>query len=125
MRSFHLFKRAPRRPVRDAAMPAMPAPDPHTEADPKNVAVPREFHRRMAAIIEAVQTGIWEAGVHDLLGYSTDYAFGDKRGLQTLVLKISRRSAYVRLQWETIMSDAEPDRQAVHTVIQNAIRELT
>jgi len=30
----------------------------------------------MAAIIDAVQTGIWEAGVHNLLGYATDYAFG-------------------------------------------------
>ena len=33
---------------------------------------------RMAAIIEAVQTSMWDAGVHDLLGYPTDYAFGDK-----------------------------------------------
>ena len=103
----------------------MPAPEPAAETDPKNVAVPREFHRRMAAIIEAVQTGIWQAGVHELLGYSTDYAFGDKRGLQTLVLKISRRSAYVRLQWETIMSDAAPDTQAVHAAVEDAIRELT
>lgn len=98
---------------------------PPSEIDPENVDVPREFHRRMAAIIEAVQTGIWQAGVHDLLGYATDYAFGDKRGLQTLVLKITRRSAYVRLQWETIMSDAAADKQAVQTAIQNAIRELT
>ena len=57
------------------------------DEDPLSVEVPREFHRRMAAIIEAVQTGIWQRGVHDLLGYATDYAFGDKRGLQTLVLK--------------------------------------
>jgi len=89
------------------------------------VDVPREFHRRMAAIIEAVQTGIWQAGVHDLLGYATDYAFGDSRGLQTLVLKTKHRSAYVRLQWEAIMSDAPAERQVVANTIANAIHELT
>jgi len=98
---------------------------PITTKDPLSVDVPREFHRRMAAIIEEVQTGIWQAGVHDLLGYATDYAFGDSRGLQTLVLKSKHRSAYVRLQWETIMSDAQPERQVVATAIANAIRELT
>ena len=96
-----------------------------SEKDPLTVEVPREFHRRMAALIEAVQTGIWQEGVHDLLGYATDYAFGDKRGLQTLVLKSKHRSAYVRLQWETIMSDADADRQLVDTAVKNAIRELT
>jgi len=125
MRRFNVFKRAPRRAAQDTPTVAMSASNPPAETDPKNVEVPREFHRRMAAIIEAVQTGIWQAGVHDLLGYSTDYAFGDKRGLQTLVLKISRRSAYVRLQWETIMSDAAADTQTVQTAIHNAIRELT
>lgn len=95
------------------------------EKDPLTVDVPREFHRRMAALIEAVQTGIWQEGVHDLLGYATDYAFGDKRGLQTLVLKSRHRSAYVRLQWETIMSDSVADRQLVDDAIRNAIRELT
>jgi hypothetical protein len=89
------------------------------------VEVPREFHRRMAAIIEAVQSGIWEAGVHDLLGYATDYAFGDTRGLQTLVLKSRHRSAYVRLHWETIMGDAVADRQRVDAAVTNAIHELT
>ena len=79
----------------------------------------------MAAIIEAVQSGIWEAGVHDLLGYATDYAFGDNRGLQTLVLKSRHRSAYVRLHWETIMGDAAADRQQVDAAVTNAIRELT
>jgi len=95
------------------------------EKDPLSVDVPREFHRRMAALIEAVQTGIWQGGVHDLLGYATDYAFGDKRGLQTLVLKSKHRSAYVRLQWETIMSDAVADRELVDNAIRNAIHELT
>ncbi len=94
------------------------------DEDPLSVEVPREFHRRMAAIIEAVQTGIWQRGVHDLLGYATDYAFGDKRGLQTLVLKSKRRSAYVRLQWETIMADTDADRKRVEEVIKNAINEL-
>src|SRR5437762_11583109 len=103
----------------------MPAPVSAMEKDPLTVDVPREFHRRMAAIIEAVQTGIWQKGVHDLLGYATDYAFGDKRGLQTLVLKTKHRSAYVRLQWETIMSDAPADRQTVGNAVQNAIHELT
>ena len=93
--------------------------------DPETVDVPREFHRRMAAIIDAVQAGIWQAGTQDLLGYATDFAFGDKRGLQTLVLKTSRRSAYVRLQWETIMADSPAARQAVQSAIDNAIRELT
>ena len=65
--------------------------------DPLTVDVPREFHRRMAAIIDAVQVGVWQEGVHDLLGYATDYAFGQHRGLQTLVLKSKHRSAYVRL----------------------------
>ena len=103
----------------------MPTPPTTGEKDPQTVDVPREFHRRMAAIIEAVQTGIWQAGVHDLLGYATDYAFGDKRGLQTLVLKSRHRSAYVRLQWEAIMSDAVADRQLVDNAIKNAIHELT
>ena len=103
----------------------MAAPPTIIEKDPLTVEVPREFHRRMAAIIEAIQTGIWQEGVRDLLGYATDYAFGDKRGLQTLVLKSRHRSAYVRLQWETIMSDSEADRQLVDIAVKNAIRELT
>jgi hypothetical protein len=92
---------------------------------PPSIDVPREFHRRMAAIIEAVQTGIWQAGVHDLLGYATDYAFGQQRGVQTLVLKSKHRSAYVRLHWDTVMGTADADRQAVTRAIGNAINELT
>jgi hypothetical protein len=101
-------------------------PDPSTPADkdPLSVEVPREFHRRMAAIIDAIQTGLWQAGVHDLLGYSTDYAFGQKRGLQTLVLKSKHRSAYVRLQWDTVMGDAAGDRQLVDDAIKSAIDQL-
>jgi hypothetical protein len=95
------------------------------DSDPLAVDVPREFHRRMAAIIEAVQTGMWQAGVHDLLGYATDYAFGQQRGVQTLVLKSRHRSAYVRLHWDTIMGDADADRQLVDAAIRSAINELT
>jgi hypothetical protein len=87
--------------------------------------MPREFHRRMAAIIDAVQAGIWEAGVHDLLGYATDYAFGQQRGQQTLVLKSRNRSAYVRLQWDTVMGDTDADRQRVNEAIKSAINELS
>jgi len=94
------------------------------DKDPLTVDVPREFHRRMAAIIEAVQTGIWQEGVHDLLGYATDYAFGQQRGLQTLVLKSKHRSAYVRLHWDTVMKDTVTDRQLVDDAIRNAIGEL-
>jgi hypothetical protein len=96
-----------------------------TVQEPVSVDVPREFHRRMAAIIEAVQTGIWEAGVHDLLGYATDYAFGQQRGLQTLVLKSKHRSAYVRLYWDTVMGDADTDKALIDQAIRSAIRELS
>ncbi|MEO8751568.1 MAG: hypothetical protein ABI624_02700 [Casimicrobiaceae bacterium] len=89
-----------------------------------SVDVPREFHRRMAAIIDAVQTGLWEAGVHDLLGYSTDYAFGQSRGLQTLVLKSKHRSAYVRLQWDAVMGDGAGDRKLVDDAIRSSIDQL-
>ena len=95
------------------------------DKDPVTIDVPREFHRRMAAIIDAVQSGVWAAGVHDLLGYATDYAFGQQRGLQTLVLKTSNRSAYVRLKWDTVIGNAEADRQAVDAAIKSAIRELS
>jgi len=95
-----------------------------TEKDPVAVDVPREFHRRMAAIIDAVQTGVWQEGVHDLLGYATDYAFGQQRGLQTLVLKSKHKSAYVRLHWDTVMGDTIANRQLVDQGIQNAIIEL-
>ena len=102
-------------------MSASPQPD----KDPLSLDVPREFHRRMAAIIDAVQSGVWEAGVHNLLGYATDYAFGQQRGLQTLVLKTSNRSAYVRLNWDTVMGNTKDDRHLVDSAIKSAIRELT
>ena len=40
------------------------------DKDPLTDDVPKDFHRRMAAIIEAVQIGMWAGGVHDLLGYA-------------------------------------------------------
>jgi hypothetical protein len=104
--------------------PADPAPPAVMTTDPMSIDVPRNFHRRMAAIIDAVQTGIWEAGVHDLLGYATDFAFGQQRGLQTLVLKSRHRSAYVRLTWDTVMDDSEAARKAIDAAIATAINEL-
>lgn len=88
------------------------------------VEMAQEFHRRMAAIIDAVQAGIWQTGVHHLLGYSTDFAFGQERGLQTLVLKTRNRSKYVRLQWDTILGDTPTDRQHVDDAIRSAITDL-
>lgn len=78
----------------------------------------------MAAIVDAVQAGIWQAGRHDLLGYATDYAFGQERGLQTLVLKTRSRSVYVRLPWDTILGDLPADRELVDKAVESAINEL-
>lgn len=86
--------------------------------------VAQEFHRRIAAIIDAVQTGILHAGLHDLLGHATDYAFGPERGRQTLVLKTRNRSTYIRLQLNTVLGNEPADRQAVNDAIGNAINEL-
>ena len=96
-----------------------------SKPDAVSLDVVREFHRRMAAIIEAVQTGIWQAGVHDLLGYSTDYAFGQQRGVQTLVLKSKHRSHYVRVLWDTVMMNGSVESQAVDTAIRDAISGLS
>jgi len=93
--------------------------------DAMTLDVVREFHRRMAAIVEAVQAGIWEREHHDLLGYATDYGFGQQRGVQTLVLKTKHRSSYVRLHWDTVMGDGIAERQAVETTIKSAITELS
>jgi len=93
--------------------------------DPLAVDVPREFQRRMAAIIEQVQVAIWDRGVHDLLGYATDYAFGQQRCMQTLVLKSRNRSAYVRLNFDTVVGDTDADRAAIDAAVKSAIAELT
>jgi hypothetical protein len=84
-----------------------------------------EFHRRMAAMIEAVQTGIWEKGHHDLLGYATDFGFGQQRGVQTLVLKTKHKSSYMRLHWDTLMGDGSAEELAVQSKIRDAITELS
>ena len=94
------------------------------QMDPMTLEVVREFHRRMAAMIDTVQQGIWEGGVHDLLGYATDYAFGQQRGVQTLVLKSKHRSSYVRLHWDTVMGDGAVELQAVEATVKDAISEL-
>ena len=93
--------------------------------DPLAVDVPREFQRRMAAIIEQVQVAIWDRGVHDLLGYATDYAFGQQRGMQTLVLKSRNRSAYVRLNFDTVVGNTDADRATIDSAVKSAIAELT
>jgi hypothetical protein len=90
-----------------------------------SIELTQEFHRRMATIIDRVQVGIWQKGSHHLLGYATDYAFGQKRGQQTLVLKTNNRSAYVRLQWETVMGNTPDDQHLMDEAIKSAINELT
>jgi len=85
----------------------------------------QEFHRRIALAVEAVQAGVWEAGGRDLLGHSTDFGFGQSRGAQTLVLKTSRKSAYLRLGWDTIMGDSPADQGLVQAAIRSAITELS
>lgn len=89
-----------------------------------DVGAPLEFHHRMGKIIAAVQSGVWSKGVHELLGYATDFGLGQQRGVQTLVLKTRGRSAYVRLPWDTVMSDVEDDRRRVAEQVESAIREL-
>jgi hypothetical protein len=88
------------------------------------VEMAREFHRRMAAIIDSVQAGIWEKGGHHLLGYTTDFGFGQERGMQTLDLKTGRRSAHIRLLWNTVLGDAPDQRQLVDEAVASAITQL-
>lgn len=95
------------------------------DSDQFTVETAQEFHRRMAAITDAVQAGVWQAGLHDLLGCTTDYGFRQKRGVQTLVLKTGHRSTYVRLHWDEILSDAPDDRARRDEAIRSAINELT
>ena len=84
----------------------------------------REFQRRVAAIIDTVQLRIWERGVHELLGYATDFAVGQHRGAQTLVLKTARRSTYLRLDWDTLTGDAEGVGQRVEEAVRVAVDQL-
>jgi hypothetical protein len=84
----------------------------------------QEFHRRMATIVDAIQVGIWQSGRRDLLGYDSDYGFGQDHGQQTLVLKTGRRSVYLRLDWNTILGDSPADRQLVDEAVRRAIYTL-
>jgi hypothetical protein len=93
-------------------------------SDPLTVELTQTFHRRIAGIVSAVQAGIWSTGMHDLLGYSTDFGLGPKHGAQTLILKTSRRSAYVRLPWATVVGEGSAERAAVDEAIHRAIIEL-
>ncbi|MBX3684995.1 MAG: hypothetical protein KF909_02585 [Rhodocyclaceae bacterium] len=85
----------------------------------------RAFHECMATIIDEVQQGIWQAGQHELLGYDTDVGFGQQRGLQTLVLKTSHRSSYLRLHWDTIMGDTKEELARVDDAVRQAINALS
>lgn len=85
----------------------------------------QEFHRRIAAAIVEVQAGIWQAGNHDLLGYATDFSFGQVRGVQTLALKTNRKSAYLRLHWDTVLGSTDATRQQMRDAIRAAITELS
>ncbi|MBL8437825.1 MAG: hypothetical protein JNM61_06470 [Zoogloeaceae bacterium] len=94
------------------------------KTDQFTVEMAQEFHRRMAAIVEAVQVGIWASGRHDLLSYDSDFGFGQQRGQQTLVLKTASRSAYVRLDWDTILGNTANERQRVDDAIHLAVGVL-
>jgi hypothetical protein len=84
----------------------------------------REFHRCMATIIDSVQEGIWRAGRIELLGYDTDFGLGQKRGLQTLVLKTRGRSTYLRLEWNTVIGGTPADRELIAAAVRDAIDVL-
>jgi hypothetical protein len=94
------------------------------DKNPFTIEMALEFHRRMASIVDAVQSGVWKAGLRDLIGYDSDFGFGQKRGVQTLVLKSSHRSAYVRLNWDAILGESATDRALVDEAIQRAINAL-
>ena len=89
------------------------------------VEVARRFQHRIAEIIERVQTGIWDRGVQELVGHATDFAVGQQRGMQTLVLKTRRRSTYVRLDWDTVLGDSAASRQHVDEAVLVAIEQLS
>ena len=85
----------------------------------------QEFHRRIADAIVTVQNGIWQSGTHELLGSATDFGFGRERGVQTLVLKTSRKSAYIRFSLETLLSASEADKRLISDAVRSAIVELS
>lgn len=75
------------------------------------------FHESIASIIDEVQ--------RDLIGYDTDFGFGQQRGVQTLVPKTSHRSTYLRLHWDTIMGGEQADRDLVDKAVKWAINALS
>ena len=95
------------------------------DQEPATVDVPREFQRRRVAIIDDLNVAIKYPGLQDISGYVTDHSIRQQRGLQTLVLKSRNRSAYVRLNFDTVVSDADADRQRVDAAVKSAIAELT
>ena len=92
--------------------------------EPYTVELTQTFHRRIADIVTAVQAGIWDKGIRDLLGYSTDFGLGQKHGSQTLILKTSRRSAYVRLSWDAIVGKGSAEQEQVDEAVRKAVTEL-
>lgn len=95
------------------------------EKDQFTVEMAQAFHKRIAAIVDQVQAGIWQAGQHELLGFDTDFGFGQSRGVQTLVLKTSHRSTYLRLHWDTILGESDDDREQFDNAIRTAIAALS
>ena len=78
----------------------------------------------MAAIIDAVQNGIWQAGVHDLLGYRHGLRLWTATRPADSCAEEQYRSADVRLHWDTVMGDTVADRELVYQSIRNAIGQL-
>jgi hypothetical protein len=95
------------------------------EKSPFTIEIAREFHRRVASIVDAVQVGIWKVGAQDLLGFESDFGFGQQHGFQSLFLKTSHRSTCLRLPWDTLIGDSAADQQSVNEAIESAIKALT
>lgn len=110
---------------RDAVTSSSPTQAAPAAEDSINVEAVRQFQRRMSEIVDTVQAGVWARGVHELIGHATDFAVGQERGVQTLVLKTRRRSAYVRLDWDTVVGDSATSRQQVDEAISKAIDQLS
>lgn len=89
------------------------------------IEVAQEFHRRVASIVDSVQVGIWKAGTRDLLGFDSDFGFGQQHGFQSLALKTSHRTTCLRLYWASVIGDSADDRECVEDAIERAIKALT
>ncbi|AWI74646.1 hypothetical protein CEW83_04980 [Parazoarcus communis] len=95
------------------------------DKSPFTIEIAQTFHRRIASIVDRVQVGIWNVGTRDLLGFDSDFGFGQQHGFQSLVLKTCHRSTRLRLPWETLLGDSAEDRKSVDEAIENAIKALT